>query len=107
MILTGAAFIHIEYLRMFIQEVPADVKRKIDNVTNCEDIGMNFLVSGHCGCSGVFRVKGVEDITQLESESNNTGLQFRSEHYKDRSQCVTLFMKLFGSFPLREVECMY
>lgn len=45
MILTGAAFIHKSYFYAYTYMLPEIIHKKIDEVMNCEDIAMNFLVS--------------------------------------------------------------
>ncbi|VDL76730.1 unnamed protein product [Nippostrongylus brasiliensis] len=44
-ILTGAAFLHKSYLQAYTHEMPEAIRQHVDEVTNCEDIAMNFLVS--------------------------------------------------------------
>ena len=54
LILTSAAFLHREYLRLFEDKCVSKIREDIDRNKNCEDIFMNFLVKEHCNCSGVF-----------------------------------------------------
>ena len=83
MVLTGAAFVHRQYIRMFNDHsvVPRTVYDLIDSRNNCEDIAMNVMVGqyllgemGRPHCSGLF-VKPVQ-LYNLERET--------SEYIKDQ-----------------------
>lgn len=41
----GAAFYHKIYSYLYSYEMPAAIREKVDELMNCEDIAMNFLVS--------------------------------------------------------------
>ena len=75
MVLTGEAFIHISYLRMFTESIPEKAKDMIDSLQNCEDITMNVMVahllaqSGHPQCSGL-RLMSSARIRNLERQSS-------------------------------------
>uniref|UniRef100_A0A5K3G201 Glyco_transf_64 domain-containing protein n=1 Tax=Mesocestoides corti TaxID=53468 RepID=A0A5K3G201_MESCO len=45
MVLTGAAFIHRYYLHAYTTEMPTEIRQRVDEELNCEDVAMNFLVS--------------------------------------------------------------
>jgi len=45
MVLTGAAFYHKIYSYLYTYEMPEAIRNKVDELMNCEDIAMNFLVS--------------------------------------------------------------
>uniref|UniRef100_A0AC34GPT5 Uncharacterized protein n=1 Tax=Panagrolaimus sp. ES5 TaxID=591445 RepID=A0AC34GPT5_9BILA len=45
MILTGAAFLHKNYLYAYTYGLPKIIHQKVDELMNCEDIAMNFLVA--------------------------------------------------------------
>ena len=75
MVLTGAAFIHLNYLKMFnsTSVVPRAVHRLIDEKHNCEDLAVNVLVGDYlervdmAQCPGLF-VKPTKYIN-LEKET--------------------------------------
>ena len=50
LVLTGAAFIHIYYYRLFSSLPPSSIA-KVDEYANCEDILVNFMVSHVTGKS--------------------------------------------------------
>ena len=75
MILTGAAFVHQTYVRMFNDHnvVPPEVHELVDVTNNCEDIAMNVMVGryllgerGQPHCAGLF-VKPVQ-LQNLERQ---------------------------------------
>jgi hypothetical protein len=77
MVLTGAAFVHKQYIEMFNDHsvVPRAVHNLIDSRQNCEDIAMNVMVgqylvgeTGRPHCSGLF-VKPVQ-LQNLERETS-------------------------------------
>lgn len=41
----GAAFYHKMYTYLYTYEMPSAIREKVDEMMNCEDIAMNFLVS--------------------------------------------------------------
>uniref|UniRef100_A0A672SX57 Exostosin glycosyltransferase 1 n=1 Tax=Sinocyclocheilus grahami TaxID=75366 RepID=A0A672SX57_SINGR len=45
MVLTGAAFYHRYYNYLYTHYLPSSLKSMVDQLSNCEDILMNFLVS--------------------------------------------------------------
>ena len=45
MVLTGAAFLHKNYLHAYTYGLPKIIHQKVDELMNCEDIAMNFLVA--------------------------------------------------------------
>lgn len=79
LVLTGEAFIHISYLKMFTNTLPKEVQDMIDSFQNCEDITMNVMVahllakSGHPQCSGL-RIVPSTKIRNLEKQSSKQGL---------------------------------
>ncbi|PIK58128.1 putative exostosin-like 3 [Apostichopus japonicus] len=45
MVLTGAAYLHKYYFYQYTYYMPQEIRDKVDEFMNCEDIAMNFLVS--------------------------------------------------------------
>ena len=81
MVLTGAAFVHKQYIRMFNDHniIPQEVHDLIDSRNNCEDIAMNIMVGRHLlgetgqpQCSGLF-VRPVK-LQNLERETSELTL---------------------------------
>ena len=48
-ILTTLAMINVNYLDLFLTELPAEFLAYIDKNMNCEDIAMNVIVSAYLG----------------------------------------------------------
>ena len=44
-IVAGAAFFHKMYAYIYTYEMPQAIHKKIDELMNCEDLAMNFLVA--------------------------------------------------------------
>ncbi|KAJ8274012.1 hypothetical protein COCON_G00086370 [Conger conger] len=109
MVLVGAAFFHRRYLQLF-QEQPARVLALVDEMQNCDDIAMNFVVALRLGAGPVGagpRAAGVfvrpVDLRNLEREARSgyLGLWHRPEHLLQRSSCLNRLARIYGSMPLR------
>ena len=68
LVLTGAAFIHIYYYRLFSSLPPSSIA-KVDEYANCEDILVNFMVSHVTG-------KSIESILTSKLSSNGNKIPF-------------------------------
>ena len=73
MVLTGAAFIHKEYLRLFNETLPQGIRDFIDFFFNCEDIAMNLLVANHTGGNAGLRI---QEKTQIKTLDKKAGSRF-------------------------------
>ncbi len=103
LILTGAAFIHREYLKIYTESLPASASKLISSYFNCEDIAMNYVISGHCRCSAVYRVKP-EHFKLLQK----IGIAQRKGHMEKRHSCLTEFAKVYGRRPLsKPAKCVW
>lgn len=98
MVLTGAAYVHIGYLRMYTYAMDRRVRDMVTKVFNCEDIAMNFLIADYCQCQSAYLLKS-KGIVRLGSK---TGISARSGHLKKRHQCMDNFAKIYGRLPLRK-----
>ena len=75
MMLTGAAFVHLNYLKMFNSTsiTPKAVHKLIDELHNCEDLAVNVMVGDYLArverpqCPGLF-VKPTK-VINLEKET--------------------------------------
>lgn len=107
LILTGAVFLHREYLRMFQDKCVAKIREDIDRNNNCEDIFMNFLVKDHCRCSGIFYPKHGR-IAAPKNLITKNALSSRPNHYRHRSKCLQKYSALFAnSVKLAKSKCTY
>jgi|SRR6218665_1213126 len=106
-ILTSAAFLHREYLRLFENKCVSRIREDIDLNKNCEDIFMNFLVKEHCKCSGVF-YKAHVHISPPNNVQKGSTLCGRPNHYKYRTMCLRNYSALFASsVTLGKSNCIY
>ncbi|CAD5212457.1 unnamed protein product [Bursaphelenchus okinawaensis] len=96
LILTGAAFIHKEYLRMYDETMPELIKDKIDEWMNCEDLAMNFLIA-HLTRKPPIKVT---NKWTLRCPTCEDSLFKHENHYNRRHDCLRLFTKVFGYNPL-------
>lgn len=106
-ILTSAAFLHREYLRLFEDKCVSKIQEDIDRSKNCEDIFMNFLIKEHCKCSGVL-YKDFGHIATPRNLRMGTALCSRPNHYNYRTKCLQNYSALFGnSVTLAKSKCIY
>ena len=90
MILTGAAFVHKQYLGMFNDSVPKSVHELVDRTQNCDDIAMNVMVAHHLArvdrpqSSGMY-VKP-KSIWNIEKETSELACVSSSLQYEARSR---------------------
>ncbi|GFN83266.1 exostosin-2 [Plakobranchus ocellatus] len=101
MVLTGAAFHHKYYSFMYTYGMPGNIKQWVDEHINCEDIAMNFLVTNVTGKAPIKVVprkkfKCPECVKEMLSAS--------SSHMVHRSECINMFIELYGGMPLKPIE---
>ncbi|XP_039253764.2 exostosin-like 3 [Styela clava] len=96
MVLTGAAFFHKYYMYMYSYWMPQEIRDKVDELMNCEDIAMNFLVSHLTRLPPIkvtsrwtFRCPGCPEA-----------LSTSQSHFDERHICINYFVKVFGYMPL-------
>nr|XP_061809905.1 exostosin-like 2 [Nerophis lumbriciformis] len=107
MVLIGAAFFHRRYLKLY-RDQPKAMHDLVEAGHNCEDIAMNFVVSLHLreiwadGRSAGIYVKPM-DMRNLEMQASGDfkGLWHRSDHFKQRSECINQLTKIYGVMPLQ------
>ncbi len=88
MVLTKAMFMRSEYLFIYTCLVPSNIHTYIDNFKNCEDIAMNFLVSGMTASS--------PPIVDAGSPSGFSGLSGHESFHNQRDYCLGNFTYMFG-----------
>jgi len=96
MVLTGAAFLHTHYLRLYTHWMPRVVRDLVDDFMNCEDIAMNFLVSH---VSGKPPVK-VTSKWLFSCPGCPAALSKSDGHYVERQVCINKLARIFGYMPL-------
>jgi alpha-1,4-N-acetylglucosaminyltransferase EXTL3 len=95
LILTGAAFYHKWYNYAYTHLMDARIRQKVDELSNCEDVAFNLMVS-HLIRKGPVKVTSKIELT---TDPNNA-LSKRNDHFAIRSQCLQLFSEIYGYNPL-------
>ncbi|CAI2348607.1 unnamed protein product [Caenorhabditis sp. 36 PRJEB53466] len=97
MILTGAAFIHKNYLSAYTYQMPSVIREHVDRIRNCEDIAMNYLVSH------LTRRPPIKTTSRwtLKCPTCTESLFKEDSHFEKRHECMRLFTEVFGYNPLR------
>ncbi|EDV21339.1 uncharacterized protein TRIADDRAFT_50846 [Trichoplax adhaerens] len=96
MVLTGAAFIHKYYLFLYTFTMPEGIRRRVDEIMNCEDIAMNFLISHITGKPPI----KVTSRWNFNCPTCETTLTRDVNHFKKRNSCVNYFAQIYGYMPL-------
>ena len=87
-----------------------EMRRIVDEMRNCEDILMNFVVAEETNAGpmmvGAERVRDWGDPRNEDDDGvrlvREVGLSSRrAEHRKRRGDCITEFHRAFGRMPLR------
>jgi len=106
LVLTGLAFIHKKYLNLYTYEMPEEIRERVDNVTNCEDIAMNFLVSHLTQKPPLKLTPGNQwgCPTCTWEEKGKTSLWKDPAHFNERNECINFFSKVYGYTPLFKAE---
>lgn len=104
MVLTGAAFHHKYWNHVYTTSMPPSIKEYVDLHFNCEDIAMNFLVSNRTG-KGPIKVTPRKKFKCHSRQCTNAEmLSADKNHMIERSECINLFTKIYGTMPLKTVE---
>ncbi|KAG1676608.1 Exostosin-2 [Nymphon striatum] len=102
MVLTGIAFYHKYYSYAYTTSMPGNIKNWVDEIMNCEDIAMNFLVSNITGKAPI-KVAPRKKFKCPECSSASM-MSADVSHMVERSECINKFVKEYGYMPLRTVE---
>ncbi|KAI6180288.1 Exostosin-2 [Aphelenchoides besseyi] len=98
LVLTGGAFLHRVYHYAYTHMLNPLILDHIATNFNCEDIAANFLVS-HLTRRPEIKTTPISDTSGKVSKSG--GLHQRGKsHYQTRSECVAMFVRIFGYNPL-------
>lgn len=97
MILLGAAFYHKIFNYAYRTLMSKKILNLVDEVFNCEDIAMNFLVANITKRPPV-RVGQPVSAYCYECKSN---LSSKKEHGESRIKCLKVFTEIYGFMPLK------
>mmetsp|Transcript_41086 Transcript_41086/g.113183 ORF Transcript_41086/g.113183 Transcript_41086/m.113183 type:complete len:439 (+) Transcript_41086:37-1353(+) len=98
---TGRAnMVHRSYLQLFMASQPQEILEHIfAQKPTCEDIALHFLVSNRTGLPPIKLTGLTNDLTHNLSASGMHGT--RSGWRRRRSECLNMFTRLYGRFPLK------
>ncbi len=101
MVLTKFMFLDVRYFFMYTCLLPHEVRSYITEHMNCEDLAMNWMVSGLTGSAPLaVAPKGrLLDMGTLRGD-NLKRISLRSGHLDCRSACLTTFEGILGPCPL-------
>lgn len=104
MILTGAAFMDSERAFSRYWSKDSDKGRAlVDELFNCEDILMNFILANDTAGRAVEYVHPAWAIDTSKFSSSAISRDTQG-HYSKRTNCLLKFQQLYGGVPLREWE---
>jgi len=96
MVLTGAAFYHKYYNYLYSYSMPEPIRLMVDEMMNCEDLAMNFLISH------VTRQPPVKVTSRwtFRCPGCPVSLSEDDSHFQERHRCINEFTRLYGYNPL-------
>uniref|UniRef100_A0A7N6BKM0 Exostosin glycosyltransferase 1 n=1 Tax=Anabas testudineus TaxID=64144 RepID=A0A7N6BKM0_ANATE len=99
MVLTGAAIYHRYYHYLYTNYLPTSLKSMVDQLANCEDILMNFLVSA---VTKLPPIKVTQKKQYKETMMGQIHVVFMNilYHFAQRQTCMNKFASWFGAMPL-------
>ncbi|XP_056618469.1 exostosin-1a isoform X1 [Triplophysa dalaica] len=100
MVLTGAAFYHRYYNYLFTHYLPASLKTMIDQLSNCEDILMNFLVSSVTKMPPIKVTQKKQYKETMMVQTSRASRWADPDHFAQRQTCMNTFASWFGTMPL-------
>uniref|UniRef100_A0A3Q1CBN4 Exostosin glycosyltransferase 1 n=1 Tax=Amphiprion ocellaris TaxID=80972 RepID=A0A3Q1CBN4_AMPOC len=115
MVLTGAAIYHRYYHYLYTNYLPSSLKNMVDQLANCEDILMNFLVSAVTKLPpikvtqkkqyketmmGQVRNTRSTPVNTCSSPSSRASRWADPDHFAQRQTCMNKFASWFGAMPL-------
>lgn len=100
MVLTGGAFFHRYYLYAYTYEMPSIIRQIVDNLMNCEDIAMNFLIA-HLTRKTPIKVTSRWTFTCQDCPNS---LSDDPTHFNERHECLNIFASIYGYMPLLSTQ---
>ncbi|KAH6760792.1 Nucleotide-diphospho-sugar transferases superfamily protein [Perilla frutescens var. hirtella] len=110
-ILTKFMIVNVDYLEKYsCDERYAEARKIVDEMNNCEDILMNFVVAEENRKGPVMvgvKGGGVRDYGDARNDGVSGGVREvglssrRGEHRKRRGECITQFHRVLGRMPLK------
>uniref|UniRef100_A0A8C4RX18 Exostosin-1-like n=1 Tax=Erpetoichthys calabaricus TaxID=27687 RepID=A0A8C4RX18_ERPCA len=100
MVLTGAAFYHRYYHFLYTHYLPASLHNMVDQMANCEDILMNFLVSAVTQLPPVKVTQKKQYKETMMQQGSKSSRWADPDHFAQRQTCMNSFASWFGFLPL-------
>jgi len=98
-ILTKAAFLHHDYFKQYTYSMPKEIKDYVDNIRNCEDLAMQFLISNSSSLPPLYVQGHLSDLGTLGGISTSKNVLLAG-HMKSRSQCLNDLGNFYRGMPL-------
>ncbi|XP_061598091.1 exostosin-1b [Cololabis saira] len=100
MVLTGAAIFHKYYHYLYTNYLPSSLKGMVDQLANCEDILMNFLVSAVTKLPPIKVTQKKQYKETMMGQSSRASRWADPDHFAQRQTCMNKFASWFGTMPL-------
>ncbi|KAF4074102.1 hypothetical protein AMELA_G00250770 [Ameiurus melas] len=100
MVLTGAAIYHRYYHYLYTHFLPSSLKNMVDQLANCEDILMNFLVSAVTKLPPIKVTQKKQYKETMMVQTSRASRWADPDHFAQRQTCMNKFASWFGSMPL-------
>ncbi|XP_071357343.1 exostosin-1b [Trachinotus anak] len=100
MVLTGAAIYHRYYHFLYTNYLPTSLKSMVDQLANCEDILMNFLVSAVTKLPPIKVTQKKQYKETMMGQSSRASRWADPDHFAQRQTCMNKFASWFGAMPL-------
>ncbi|XP_008420968.1 exostosin-1b [Poecilia reticulata] len=100
MVLTGAAMFHRYYHFLYTHYLPSSLKNMVDQLANCEDILMNFLVSAVTKLPPIKITQKKQYKETMMGQSSRASRWADPDHFAQRQTCMNKFASWFGAMPL-------
>ncbi|KAJ8290778.1 hypothetical protein GJAV_G00017400 [Gymnothorax javanicus] len=100
MVLTGAAIYHRYYHYLYTSYLPTSLKSLVDQLANCEDILMNFLVSAVTKLPPIKVTQKKQYKETMMGQTSRASRWADPDHFAQRQTCMNKFASWFGSMPL-------
>ncbi|XP_056153897.1 exostosin-1b [Lampris incognitus] len=100
MVLTGAAIYHRYYHHLYTLFLPSSLKSMVDQLANCEDILMNFLVSAVTKLPPIKVTQKKQYKETMMGQSSRASRWADPDHFAQRQTCMNKFASWFGGMPL-------
>uniref|UniRef100_W5LPL7 Exostosin glycosyltransferase 1b n=1 Tax=Astyanax mexicanus TaxID=7994 RepID=W5LPL7_ASTMX len=100
MVLTGAAIYHRYYHYLYTHFLPSSLRNMVDQLANCEDILMNFLVSAVTKLPPIKVTQKKQYKETMMGQSSRASRWADPDHFAQRQTCMNKFASWFGGMPL-------